>query len=187
MKLAEPVCWPPRKGYSVILCDPPWRYADKSLHRGGAERHYRTMSIREIAALNLRSIAAPDCVLFMWCTHPLVVRGVHNYVAQRWGFTLKTLAFDWVKTNASGEIDDLAIGMGHWSRSNSEPCYLGIRGNPKRANADVRSTIIAPRGKHSAKPPEVRDRIVRLCGDVPRIELFARERCEGWDAFGDEL
>lgn len=187
MKLAEPVCWPPRCGYSVILVDAPWRYSDKSLHRGGAERHYHTMSIREIAAMNLRSIAAPDCVLFMWVTHPLVVRGAHTYVAERWGFSLRTLAFDWVKTNSSGELDDLAIGMGHWTRSNSEPCYLGVRGHPKRLNADVRSTIIAPRGKHSAKPPEVRDRIVRLCGDVPRIELFARERCEGWDAWGDEI
>ena len=177
----------PREGYSVILSDCPWRYADKSLHRGGSARHYPTMSVKEIVRLNVRSIAADDCVLFLWCTHPLAVRGVHTSVAERWGFTLKTIAFDWVKTNASGELDDLAIGMGHWTRANSEPCYLGVRGYPKRANADVRSTIIAPRLEHSAKPPETRDRIVRLCGDVPRIELFARERVPGWDAWGNEI
>lgn len=172
------------KRYSVLLCDPPWQYSDKSLHRGGAERHYPTMSVKEIVALNVEAIAAPDALLFLWVTAPFVARGVHTYVAERWGFELRTVAFTWAKTTANGNP---ATGMGHWTRSNAEQCFLGVRGNPKRANADVNSLIIAPRGKHSAKPPEVRDRIVRLAGDVPRIELFARGPVpKGWDSWGLE-
>lgn len=88
------------------------------------------------------------------------------------------------------------MGLGHWTRGNTEPCLLATRGKPKRVDAGVRQvvidhldeeTIFAQRGRHSAKPPEVRDRIVRLLGDVPRIELFARERVAGWDAWGNEL
>ena len=183
------------KKYKIIYADPPWSYSDKSLHRGGAERHYPTMSVKEITRLNVREIAADDSVLLMWVTWPLIVRGIHTYIADRWGFEFRSLAFDWVKTTKQQDHCDecrerpitLALGMGHWTRSNSEVCLLGIRGKPKRANADVRSTIIAPRGRHSAKPPEIRDRIVRLCGDLPRIELFARERVAGWDSWGDEL
>ncbi len=180
------------KRYSVILCDPPWQYSDKALQRGGAERHYRTMPIKELVALNVEAIAAPDALLFLWVTAPFVAQGVHAYVADRWGFELRTVAFTWAKTTQQKNDGGLvtirpAWGMGHWTRSNAEQCFLGVRGNPQRANADVNSLIIAPRGKHSAKPPEVRDRIVRLAGDVPRIELFARERVEGWDAWGDEL
>jgi site-specific DNA-methyltransferase (adenine-specific) len=172
----------PASGYNIILADPAWRYSDKCMHRGGAERHYPTMSVKEIARLNIQSIAARDALLFLWVTNPFVVRGVHTHVAERWGFTLKTIAFVWAKTSANG---DPSIGMGHWTRANPELCFLGVRGHPKRLNADVSSLIIAPRMEHSAKPPEVRDRIVRLCGDLPRIELFARERVIGWDTWGN--
>jgi N6-adenosine-specific RNA methylase IME4 len=185
------------KRYSVIYADPPWRYSDKSLHRGGAERHYPTMPVKEIARLNIQAIAAPDCVLFLWVTDPFIARGVHTYIAERWGFTIKSKAFTWIKTTAELEAPAgadmpsrslrLAWGMGHWTRANPETCWLAIRGKPKRVDAGVHSVIIAPRGAHSAKPPEARDRIVRLCGDVPRIELFARDRVHGWDAWGNEV
>lgn len=184
MRFAKPTYWPPRQGYSVILADPPWKYSDKSLHRGGSERHYQTMTPQEIGRLNVQAIAARDAVLFLWVTNPLIVRGVHNYVAERWGFELKTAAFVWGKMAGNGKP---STGMGHWTRANPEICFIGTRGSPKRAHADVNSLIIAPRMEHSAKPPEVRDRIVRLCGDVPRIELFARERVPGWDAWGDQV
>lgn len=181
------------KRYSVILADPPWTFADKSLHRGGAQRHYNCMTPRELWELNVMGIAARDAVLFMWCTHPIVARGTHTYVADGWGFELKTLAFDWVKVDGK---NNPSWGMGHWTRSNSEPCYIGIRGNPERVSAavhqiimepDTADTLIAPRGRHSEKPSIVRDRIVELCGDVPRIELFARGAVpEGWDLWGNE-
>jgi N6-adenosine-specific RNA methylase IME4 len=171
-------------GYSVIYADPPWRYGDKCLHRGGAERHYPTLSVKQIARLNVREISAPDSFLFLWVTNPFIVRGVHSYIAERWGFTLKTIAFVWAKTNGNGEP---STGMGHYTRANPECCFLGVRGHPERAAADVNSLVLSPRLEHSAKPPEVRDRIVRLCGNVPRIELFARETAAGWAAWGNEI
>jgi N6-adenosine-specific RNA methylase IME4 len=77
--------------------------------------------------------------------------------------------------------------MGHWTRANTEDCLIAVRGKPKRANADVSQFIEAPKGGHSAKPDEVRERLVRLMGDVPRLEMFAREAARGWDVWGDEL
>ncbi len=116
------------------------------------------------------------------------------HVMQAWGFTYKTCAFTWVKTTGAGAD---AMGMGHHTRGNTEYCLLGTRGKLKRVDAGVRQvvlehghseeTLFALRARHSAKPPEVRDRIVRLLGDLPRIELFARERVSGWAAWGNEL
>ena len=79
------------------------------------------------------------------------------------------------------------MGMGNYTRSNSEFCLLGIKGNPKRINACVRQIIMSPREEHSKKPDEVRDRIVQLMGDVSRIELFARQKVAGWDSWGNEI
>lgn len=176
------------KRYSVIYADPPWRYRDKSKHRGGAERHYPTLSTMEIARLNVQAIASDDALLFLWTTAPFIANGSHWHVAQRWGFVLKTVAFTWVKvrTGGGGELVP-AIGMGHWTRSNAEFCLLGVRGKPKRVARDVSSVVLSPRLEHSRKPDEVRDRIVRLAGDVPRIELFARQRVPGWDQWGNEI
>ena len=79
------------------------------------------------------------------------------------------------------------LGMGNWTRANNEICLLATKGKPKRVSASVRQTIISPIEGHSKKPDCVRDRIVELCGDLPRIELFAREKTEGWDAWGNEV
>ena len=106
-------------------------------------------------------------------------------VVKAWGFTLKTMkGFTWHKTTKHGKSH---FGMGHWTRANTEDCLFAVRGKPKRANADVRQFIEAPRGRHSAKPDEVRERLVRLMGDVPRLEMFAREAIPGWDVWGNEV
>jgi len=78
-------------------------------------------------------------------------------------------------------------GMGRWTRSNAEICLLAVKGKPQRLNADVHSVIYAPIDKHSKKPKETRERIIRLIGDLPRVELFARQKSEGWDIWGNEL
>lgn len=105
-------------------------------------------------------------------------------VIEAWGFQYKTIAFNWIKQNKSGA--GLFWGLGNWTRSNSEICLLAVRGKPKRVSAAVHSVILSPIQQHSRKPEETRDRTVKLMGDIPRIELFARQATPGWDIWGNE-
>lgn len=174
----------PDRAYSVIYADPPWQFSDKSMNRGGAERHYPTMTDREILELPVSYIADQDSLLFMWASWaklPLAIA-----VMEAWGFEYKTCAFNWVKHHEKSGKQ--FMGMGSYTRANSEPCLLGKRGaGLKRIDCGVRQILNEPVGKHSAKPPMVRDQIVRLVGDVSRIELFAREKVDGWDSWGNEV
>lgn len=173
----------PAGEFPIVYADPAWAYRDAKT-RGAAEKHYRTMSTAELCALPVPALAAPDAVLLMWATWPTMIDALR--VGAAWGFEYKTAGFVWVKTTADGKRP--AFGMGHYTRANSEPLLLFRRGKgTKRVNASVRQVVFAPRGRHSAKPPEVRDLIVSLFGDVPRVELFARERAPGWASWGDRL
>jgi hypothetical protein len=119
----------------------------------------------------------------MWWVPPMPAEALR--VVDMWGFRLTTMAgLTWAKRTKHGRW---AFGMGHWTRANSESCLIAVRGRPKRVSASVSQLIEAPVGRHSAKPPEARDRLTALCGDAPRIELFARERAAGWDAWGLEV
>lgn len=168
--------------YQVIYADPPWQYKDKGMHRGGAERHYRTTSMDDLCRLPIADISAEDSTCFMWVTMPMLEEGLRLLSA--WGFRYKTMGFTWVKTNKNSGTP--FWGMGHWTRANTELCLLGVRGKPKRVSPSVHSVVLAPVSRHSEKPDEVRSRIVQLMGDVPRLELFARTRTDGWDVWGDE-
>lgn len=172
----------PSKKYQIIYADPPWGYRNRRT-RAAAEKHYRTMSIEEIKALPVDGIAAEYCVLFLWATFPMLQEALDTIEA--WGFTYKTVEFCWVKRNQKS--GGWFWGLGNWTRSNPEICLLAIKGHPQRVSAAVHSIIEAPVGRHSAKPAEARERIVELVGDVPRIELFAREKVPGWDVWGDEI
>ena len=172
------------KKYSIIYADPPWRYkvySKKGLGRS-AESHYPTMELEDIRALPVGTLAADDCVLFMWTTIPLL----HDCfsVMRAWGFSYKTVAFVWIKQNRKS--DSLFWGMGHWTRANAEFCMLATKGHPKRHSAGVHQVILSHIEEHSKKPEEARQRIVELMGDLPRIELFARQKADGWDAWGNE-
>lgn len=125
---------------------------------------------------------AASAVLIPMADAPLVREALDLIAA--WGFKYKTIAFNWVKQNKRG--NGLFWGLGNWTRSNSEICLLAIKGKPKRVSASVHSVVMTPLQKHSQKPDEVRDRIVELMGDLPRIELFARSAAEGWDCWGNE-
>ncbi len=177
----------PNKKYSVLLCDPPWAYRDKREKHprlcGGASVHYNTMKTEDICALPVKEITDDNAMIFLWATFPNLPEAFK--VMSAWGFTYKTVGFVWIKTNRKNGKP--FFGIGHYTKSNAEVCLLGIRGRPKVVSDYVSSVIISPREEHSKKPDEARDRIVQLCGDVPRIELFARQRAEGWDAFGLEL
>jgi site-specific DNA-methyltransferase (adenine-specific) len=167
--------------YVVIYADPPWRYNDARSGFGGASDHYSTMPIDDIKAVAVP--AAVDSVLFLWCVMPLLREALD--IVEAWGFTFKTTAFTWIKLNPSGR--GLATGLGWWTRANAELCLLATRGRPRPISHRVHSVVLRPRGRHSTKPAEVRERIVELMGPVRRLELFARERVRGWDAWGNEI
>lgn len=173
------------KRYKIVYADPPWGYDDKARSgERGAQYKYSTMSSEEIRQLPLERVIDDDCVLFLWVTFPFLEEGFK--VMRAWGFEYKTVGFVWIKKNKK-DTESNFWGMGNWSRSNAEICLMGVRGNPKRESAGVHSVIESPVREHSKKPDEVRDRIVELCGDVLRVELFARDKVDGWDCWGIEV
>lgn len=180
--------------YQIVYADPPWRYQDKGCN-GAAEGHYPTMSLEKICQLPVPKLAAPDAVLFLWATYPMIREALQ--VIEAWGFKYKSIAFQWVKTyqpKSDGSSQPF-FGLGRWTRGNTEPCLLATRGKPKRVANDVGQLLLTPGDellvspvtRHSAKPPETRERIVKLMGDLPRIELFARERPPGWAVWGRDV
>lgn len=175
----------PDKKYSIIYADPPWSYQNRGT-RAAASKRYDTMTIEDIKRMGVGAagggIANEDCVLFMWATFPMLREALD--VIEAWGFSYKTVAFNWVKQNRNGT--GIFMGLGNWTRSNSEICLLATKGKPKRISGSVRSVVLSPLQQHSRKPAEIRDRIVELMGDLPRIELFAREAAPGWDVWGNE-
>lgn len=174
----------PDKKYNIIYADPAWKYEDKaSAGQRGACYKYDVMELVEIMSLPIPNIAAKDCCLFLWVTMPKLDEVFKLFEA--WGFTYKTCAFTWVKTNPNSF--GFFMGMGRWTRANAELCLLATKGQPQRKNAGISQIIFSAVQEHSRKPAIIRDRIVQLCGDLPRIELFARQRVEGWDAWGNEL
>ncbi len=172
----------PRGPYAILYADPPWRYQDASCD-GNAESQYSTMSLAEICALPVGDIAAPDAVLLMWATWPLLPEGLK--VIEAWGFKYKSIGFLWVKKNKTD--CGYFFGLGRWTRGNSEVCLLATRGKPSRVSDAVSQLCFEPLTRHSEKPAEIRYRIVELLGDLPRIELFARTTTPGWDAWGLEV
>lgn len=173
------------KKYNIIYADPPWSYQAWSSKgkRRSAESHYPTMNIEDIKALPVSQLAAKDCILFLWITFPMLQEAW--CVMEAWGFTYKTVAFVWVKQCRKSE--NLFLGMGYWTRSNAEICLLATKGSPKRVSKNVKQIIFSHLEEHSKKPDIARDRIVALAGDLPRIELFARQKSPGWDVWGNKV
>ena len=134
-------------------------------------------------ALPVAELADKDCVLFLWATYPMLREALDTIRA--WGFTFKTVAFTWIKL--SPKADSIYWGMGYWTRSNAEICLLATTGQPRRQAKNVHQVIISHVEEHSKKPEEARRRIVALMGDVPRVELFARQAVPGWDVWGNQV
>ena len=172
------------KKYQIIYADPPWLYRDKaSAGNRGASFKYDVQDHKWISGLPVENISDDNCVLFLWITMPQLPNVFE--VIKEWGFVYKTCAFTWVKRNKLQP--SWFWGMGNWTRANSELCLLATKGKPKRLSAAVHSVVDTPIEKHSKKPDVVKDRIVQLCGDLPRIELFARQKTVGWDSWGNEV
>ncbi len=186
-------------GFKLIVADPP---TDFRAGKKGRPQHYGRMTDHEIAALPVESVAAPDCWLMMWVTSPKLYRApgsktllTAQEIAAAWGFDFSGRAFVWVKTHPSmargGEPlfvhrHSLHKGMGYTTRKNAEDVLLFKRGRPPRVSHSVEEIIIAPRREHSRKPDEFYRRAIALVGDVPRLELFARESRFGFVPWGNE-
>ena len=174
----------PNKKYQIIYADPPWdsnSQFGRDKKRGNAQ-HYPLMTIEDIKNLPVESIADENCVLLLWAVDTQLQDALDTI--KSWGFTFKTVGFTWVKETKHGK-DHFGVGM--WTRKNPEMCLLATKGKPKRFSAGVRQLQRHKVREHSRKPDEIRDEIVRLCGDIPRIELFCRFPQSGWDVWGNEV
>ena len=170
--------------YDVIYADPPWSFKTWSPKGQGRAPKYPTMSLDDITRLPVQTIAADNCVLFLWTLGWLPPRTIAD-VVDRWGFEYKTLAFDWWKVTA----EDLPrTAKGYYTRASSEQCILATRGNMPvlPANRPIQAIVEQP-SKHSKKPLEAYDKIERMYPDTRKIELFSREPRVGWTAVGNEI
>lgn len=181
--------------YRVLYVDPPWQFHAWS-HRGegkGACQHYDVMNLATLKAMPVGDLALPDAALFLWVVQPMLPEAMS--VIESWGFAFKTVAFCWVKMPARWDPRQFSFvpnkpkqGLGYHTRSGMEQCWLAIRGKGyKRQSQNVQQVLHSPIREHSRKPDEFAQRIEQLVGDVPRIELFARSRRPGWDAWGREV
>lgn len=174
--------------YNIIYADPPWEYKESGGgNRGTAGLPYTTMSTKDICDLPINDISADTSILFIWATFRKLKECLN--VIDAWGFEYYGLGFDWVKTNKKSNTP--VWGMGYYTRQNTEICLIGVRKNKsKRIKPLVRnvlSVVHSQRREHSQKPDEIRDYIVNICGNLPRIELFARQKIDGWDSWGNEI
>lgn len=152
-----------------------------------AKQHYETMKTKEISELPIKRIKTDDAICFLWATFPNIAEALK--VMEAWGFEYKTAGFVWIKKNKKSNTN--FWGMGAYTRANAEVCLLGISKKTKakqvvKSNA-VHQIIESKIEEHSKKPPLVREKIIELLGDIPRIELFARQCTDDWDCWGDEV
>ena len=174
----------PKKKYNIIYADPAWTFwtwSEKAQRK--VSDHYDVMKAEDIYNLPVNEIAADDSYLFIWVTYPNLLEGLETI--KRWGYTYKTCGFSWIKKNK--KADSIFWGMGYYTRANNEICLLATKGKPKRFSRSVHQVVIEKIREHSRKPDRIRNDIVELCGDLPRIELFARQKADGWDSWGNEL
>lgn len=170
----------PEGTYRVIYCDPPWKYNDEckdgAIQTGGASKHYPTMSIDELCEMELPQ-TEPNAVLFMWVTSPLLEESFR--VVNAWGFKYKT-SFVW---------DKVRHNMGHYNSVRHELLLVCTKGSCTPDNMKLFDSVqsVEKTDKHSEKPEEFRDIINTLYTTGNKIELFARVKTEGWEAFGNEL
>ena len=184
----------PDKKYNIIYADPPWAYGNFS-NKGNLSKKmrnriskygitpYNTMPLNDLKKLGIFNLAEKDAVLLLWVTFPCLNEGLE--LVKAWGFTYKTVAFTWVKKNKGG--NGWFFGLGNYTRANAEICLLATKGKGCEVlRKDIPQICDLPITKHSKKPDEIRKRIIKLFGDLPRIELFARTKIHGWDVWGND-
>lgn len=172
--------------YNVIYIDPPYSFSQginprkkySTTVKEEINLHYATMSDKQIIAFDFSNLSAEQCAVFCWTTDahlPIALKMLENN-----GFTYKTVAFVWNKRRAS---------MGKWNVKQCEICLLATKGTVHKLlkTFKERQYIEKEKTRHSEKPNEIRERITRMFGDVPKIELFARHKSLGWDYWGNEV
>jgi N6-adenosine-specific RNA methylase IME4 len=170
------------KKYKIIYADPPWAYRNMGNIQATANAQYPTMSNNDICNLPVGGVADDNCILFLWATFPKIQEALD--VIRAWGFEYKTVGFVWIKKNKNFTN---FFGVGWYTKSNAEVCLIGVKGKAPKISNSISQIIETVRERHSKKPSEVRKKIIEFCGDIPRIELFAREKTEGWDCIGNDI
>ena len=170
------------KKYKIIYADPPWAYRNMGNIQATANSHYSTMNNEDICKLPINEIADDNSILFLWATFPKIQEALN--VIKSWGFEYKTVGFVWIKKNKCGSN---FFGVGWYTKSNAEVCLIGVKGKSPKISNSISQIIETVREKHSKKPDIVREKIVEFAGDLPRIELFARQKVKGWDSWGNEV
>jgi|ERR1035437_3617608 site-specific DNA-methyltransferase (adenine-specific) len=170
------------KKYKIIYADPPWAYRNMGNIQATANAQYPTMKNEDICALPIGELADDNSILFLWATFPKIQEALD--VMKAWGFEYKTVGFTWIKKNKNGGN---FFGVGWYTKSNAEVCLIGTKGKAPKISNSISQIIETVRERHSKKPAIVRQKIVEFCGDIPRIELFARQKTKGWDIWGNEI
>jgi N6-adenosine-specific RNA methylase IME4 len=179
----------PSARYDIVYLDPPWYYYGSPVKDAAAAKHYPLMTVEQLAQIDVRSILSKSAAVFMWATCPRLDFALKLIVA--WGLHYRGVAYVWVKTNAKGAI---IAGQGVPPTFTKPTTELLLAATTKPTGRPFpildfaqSQVVLNPRGVHSEKPAVFRERIEALCGDRPRIELFARSRALGWDAWGAEV
>jgi len=180
--VAECIMKLPDSKYQIIYADPPWDYKGQKQHckvkdTGGAISHYGTMTVDEMKK-NIVLPADTNCLLFMWTSSPHLNQAID--LGEHWGFKYATVAFVW---------DKQMVNPGFYTMSQCELCLVFKKGKipSPRGSRSVRQLCSEKRREHSRKPCEIRDRIHEMFPTQQKIELFAREKVEGWDCWGNEV
>lgn len=176
----------PNKKYNIIYVDPPWRTKTFKERKDGLisrDLPYPQMEDSEIMDLDVSSIAEDDAILFMWCIDSRLP--IAHEIMRRWGFEYKCVGFVWAKKAKT--TDGFNGGFSSYTKRDCEFCLIGTRGKYLNLKRGINQILVEPKTTHSRKPDTIRHRIVDLCGDLPRIELFCRYPEEGWDIWGNEV
>ncbi len=164
----------PNKKYKTIYADPPWLESGGGKIKRGADKHYSLMKTQDIKNLPVQSIANENCWLFMWVTNNFLKDGLD--ILEHWGFRYIT-NIAWAKDR---------FGIGYYFRGQHELCLFGVKGKLKPKVRNESTVVFAKRDKHSSKPKQMYSKIENVSHE-PRIELFARQKVDGWDCWGNEV
>ena len=175
------------KKYQIIYADPPWKFSGYVReNKNGINRPeipYKMMSDEEIKDLPINEITDDNAILFMWVVDSRI--GIIGELFNKWGFKYKTVGFIWNKVAKT--TNGVNATFSKYTRKSCEYLFIGTKGKCLAVNHTQNQYFPKPKTKHSEKPSEIRDMIVKMCGDLPRIELFARQKTEGWDVWGNEV